>query len=125
MKSNAIVASSLAVLTAGGLVGETVVSADSADTQCEARACSERPLAIETWSPDMPENENAAHAPPAQLDEINGEVSTNSVPFFGGIDDTTVTRRHRPRWHPAVQPDDSAAWIHVAIMQAQPATRVH
>lgn len=108
MKGNVIVASTLAALTAGGLVGEAVVSAESAETQCEARiSCAERPPALESWSPDLPEHGNAAHAPTTQLAETSGATSAGSLPPF--VEDTTAPLHHLP-WRPMTQAEDEG-WL--------------
>jgi hypothetical protein len=137
IKSNVVVASTLTALTIGGVIGEAVVSAESAETHCEApvplaanqlgnKTCAERPVVLEAWSPDMPEYDNAAHAPPAQLDEISGTAPTNSLPFFGGIDDTSALRRHHaaPRHATVFTGDDSAGWLHAAIYKLRPSQTV-
>jgi hypothetical protein len=119
MKSNVVVASTLAALTAGGLVGEAIVSAESAETHCATPACTEHPAAVEPWSPDMPEHENAAHAPAVQLDQTNGPATTNSSPpFFGGIDNEMMSRRHRIPWRPRIQVDDEG-WLYSATQDVR------
>jgi hypothetical protein len=119
MKSNVIVASTLAVLTAGGLVGEAVISAESAETHCAApTSCTERPAAVEPWSPDMPEHDNAALAPTVQLVETSGAASASSLPPGGWLDDTAVLRRHwLPQRRAAVYSDDEG-WLAYAATQA-------
>jgi hypothetical protein len=107
MKSNVMVASTLAALTAGGLVGEAVISAESAETHCAApTSCTERPVAVETWSPDMPEHGNATHAPTAQIVETGG-TATEALPPY--VEDTSAPLPHRWPRRPMTQADES--WL--------------
>lgn len=94
MKRKVKRATALAALTVAGLVSETVVSADSAETHCSAAtSCSERPLATEPWSPDAPEHENAANFP------VFAEIrATNS--FTSGIVVSAPRRRLAIRRRP-------------------------
>jgi hypothetical protein len=111
MKGKVIVASTLAALTAGGLVGEAVVSAESAETQCEAPiSCAERPPALEAWLPDMPEHGNAAHAPTTQLVETSGATSASSLPPLFVEDTTAPLHPHRLPWRPMTQAEDDG-WL--------------
>jgi hypothetical protein len=116
MKSNVIVASTLAALTVGGLVEEALVSAESAETHCAApTSCTERPMAVEPCLPDMPEH-NAAHGPAVQLIETNGPATTSSLPPW--IDDGIMPRRHHIPWWPRTQVDDEA-WLLNAVRFGQ------
>jgi hypothetical protein len=73
MKKVAVAAAALATLTGGGLVGEAVISAGSAESHCTApTSCTERPPVEPPWSPDNPEPHNGADLRPiTQIEAIN------------------------------------------------------
>lgn len=121
MKSNVIVASTLAALTAAGLLGEAMISAESAETHCTApTSCTERPAAVEPWSPDIPEHDDAALAPTIQRVETSGgPASASSLPLGGWFDDTALLRR--PQRRAAIYSGGNEGWLAYAAMQTQAA----
>jgi len=76
----------------------------------------ERPAAVEPWSLDMPDHDNAALAPTMQLVETSWAASASSLPPFGWTDDGVMPRRRHIAWRPRTQADDEG-WLPYAATQ--------